>query len=128
LSGSGTKIESQGNCTQASLNGLFGTQAEGVVGIDGRAVSTAEVGIVTFDGKGGVTGTFSTIAGGKSERNSFTGVYEMTEFCFGSAAYKVGDLTYNLNFVVTTGGNQIVYSEVANRYVVTGAGFRVFPK
>ena len=125
LSGYGTKIEGQGSCTAATLNGNYGYQGEGVIAIDGRAVSTAEVGILTFDGKGGVAGTYSNIAGGQATRQSFTGIYEMVpEACFASAAYKIGDLTYQLNFMITSGGNQILYSELASGYVMTGSGVR----
>ncbi len=129
LSGSGTKIESVGSCTAATIAGSYGFQGEGVTVLDGKAVSVADIGVLNFDGKGGMTGSFSTIAGGQAARSEFTGgIYEMTDVCFGSAGYKLGDATYQFNFVVASGSNQILYSELAPSYVVTGVGIRTVLK
>ncbi len=128
LSGTGTKVESQGACTKESLKGTIAYQGEGTVGIDGKAVSQAEIGVVTFDGSGGVSGVLSNIAGGQSNRTEFKGVYDVTDICFGSFGYKVGDDTYQTNFMLTNNGNNMLYSEFGPRYVVTGWGARTFPK
>jgi len=128
LSGNGTKVEGQGACTPSILTGTYGYQGDGVVAMDGKAVSTAEIGILTFDGKGAFSGTSSLISAGQSTRQSFTGTYELTDICFAAAVYKVGDVAYQMNFMVTGGGNQILYSELASGYVATGAGTRTFPK
>ncbi len=124
LVGVGTKVEGKGTCSLATLNGTYGYQGEGVAAINGKSVSTAEIGILTFDGKEGVTGTFSAIGGGQMNRQSFTGTYALSDICFGSAAYKVGDVTYQMNFMVTGGGNQLLYSELAAGAVTTGSGAR----
>ncbi len=128
LAGSGSKIEGQGTCSPASLTGTFGYQGEGVVAVDGKGKSTAEIGILTFDGKGEVKGTFSAISGGQSVRQSFTGVYALGDICYGSAAYNVGGSDYEMNFMVVNSGNQILYSELSSGYVVTGAGVRTVVK
>jgi hypothetical protein len=71
-----------------------------------------------------VTGTFSFIGGGQMTRQSFTGSYALNDLCFGSAVYKVGDVDYQMNFMVTGGGNQLLYSELAAGAVTTGSGAR----
>lgn len=127
LSGYGTKVE--GNCSAASLTGNYGYQGNGVVGVNGRAVSLAEIGVLAFDGKGGFTGTYSIIGGGEQARQSISGVYEVVpEACFATAAYKVGADTYQFNIIITNRGNQILYSEFASAYVATGSGARLFPQ
>jgi hypothetical protein len=124
LVGVGTKVEGKGTCSLATLEGTYGYQGEGVTAINGKSVSTAEIGILTFDGKEGLTGTFSFIGGGQMNRQSFTGKYALTDICFGSATYKVADVDYQMNFMVTGGGNQLLYSELAAGAVTTGSGAR----
>lgn len=124
LVGVGTKVEGKGTCSLATLEGAYGYQGEGVATINGKSVSTAEIGILTFDGKEGVTGAFSAIGGGQMNRQSFTGSYALNDLCFGSAVYKVGDVDYQMNFMVTGGGNQLLYSELAAGAVTTGSGAR----
>ncbi len=124
LVGIGTKVEGKGTCSLATLTGTYGYQGEGVATLNGKSVSTAEIGILTFDGKEGLTGTFSAIGGGQANRQSFTGTYALSDICFGSAAYKVGDATFQMNFMVTNGGNQLLYSESTAGAVTTGSGAR----
>ena len=128
LSGSGSKIDNQGSCSNSSLNGTYGYQGSGTVAVDGKGRSTAEIGIVTFDGNGGMRGTYSNISGGTSERRSFDGVYALGDVCYAAAAYSIEGVAYEMNLMVIGSGNQYLYSEVAPGYVVSGNGTRTTPR
>ena len=125
LSGGGSKIDNQGSCSNSSLNGTYGYQGNGTVAVDGKGRSTAEIGILNFDGSGGMRGTYSFIAAGTAERKSFTGgVYALADVCYAAAAYKIDGLDYELNIMVVGNGNQFLYQEIAPGYVVSGVGSR----
>ena len=40
----------------------------------------------------------------------------------------IGDQTYQMNIMLTSGGNQILYSELSSAYVSTGSGIRTAPR
>jgi hypothetical protein len=72
-SGAGTKIEATGACSTATLNSSFGYFAEGTLTVDGTVIGLGELGILKFDGAGGVTGVYSTSSKGLVERKTFSG-------------------------------------------------------
>ena len=127
-SGNGTKIEAQGACSAATVFGAYGYQGDGQVTVDGKVFSLAEIGILTFNGKGGVTGTYSAVAAGAVERLTFTGSYELAGDCTANLKFTVGSANYLTNFVVANMGNTLFYSEVGPNTVIVGQGARTFPK
>lgn len=126
LSGAGTKIEAQGACSAATLSGAYGYQGDGSVMIENRVLSLAEVGVFTFNGRGGVTGVYSASAAGLVERMTFSGTYEIGANCTGNMKFKVGDADYVTNFAVASAGNTVLYSEVGPNTVITGQAGRTF--
>ncbi|MDZ4801967.1 MAG: hypothetical protein SGI92_27750 [Bryobacteraceae bacterium] len=127
-SGSGTKIEAQGKCSAASVSGAFGYQGDGNITLDGKLQTLVEVGILTFNGTGSVTGTYSAAAGGELERLTFTGTYELGEDCTGNMKFNIAGGAYVNNFVIASGTNTMLYSEVGPNSVITGSGARTTPK
>jgi hypothetical protein len=129
LSGVGTKVEAQGSCSAGMLIGAFGYAGDGsITAADGRAVSIAEIGIITFDGAGNLSGIYSAVADGKSERREYSGVYSVAENCTANAQFKIRDANYNVNFVVANGGGCLSYSEVGPDSVIAGLMTRTFPR
>mgnify|MGYP000322798054 CR=1 FL=1 len=128
LSGAGTKSEGLAACTLASMNAPFGYQSDGLQVINSKTVSTAEVGLFTFDGRGGLSSVGSFVADGTSVVFDAKGTYEMTPECFGVAIYNVGDVSYQVNFMLTSGGNQILFTELAGTYIASGNATRTFPR
>ncbi|MBY0504389.1 MAG: hypothetical protein K2X03_10785 [Bryobacteraceae bacterium] len=128
LSGAGTKSEGLAACNLASMNATFGYQSDGLQVVNAKTVSTAEVGLMTFDGRGGLSAGGSFVSEGNSVLYDAKGTYEMTPECFGVAVYKVGEVTYQVNFMLTSGGNQIIFTELAGTYIASGSGTRTFPR
>ena len=126
LAGAGTKIEAQGACSAATLSGAYGYQGDGSVMLENRVLSLAEVGVFTFNGRGGVTGVYSASAAGLVERMTFSGAYEIADNCTGNIQFKVGEASYVTNFAVASGGNVLLYSEVGPTTVITGNAGRTF--
>ncbi len=125
LSGNGSKIDNQGTCSNSSLSGAYGYQGNGTIAVDGKGRSFAEIGLLTFNGSGGVTGTYSFVGAGTAERRSFTGgVYALGDICCAAAVYKVDGVDYEMNIFVVGGGNGFYYQEIAPGYVASGIGAR----
>lgn len=126
--GNGTKIEAQGKCNAATLSGTYGYQGTGDITLDGKTHSLVEIGIMSFDGAGSVTATYSAAAAGAVERLTFTGKYELGEDCTANFSFTVAGSNYVTNFVVANGGNSLYYSEVGPATAITGSGVRTNPK
>lgn len=125
--GNGTKIEGQ-SCSPAAIAGAFGYQGQGSTSSDGRVFSLSEVGQLTFDAAGKITGVYSASSGGRVERREISGTFEVAADCTANASYKVGEVSYLMNFVVANNGNTFAYSETGGGTTITGAGARLFPR
>jgi hypothetical protein len=125
LSGNGAKIDNQGSCSNSSLNGVYGYQGDGTIAVDGKGRSFAEIGLLTFNGSGGMTGTYSFVGAGTAERKSFTGgVYALGDVCYAAGGYTIDGVTYEMNIFVVGSGNNFYYQEIAPGYVASGFGSR----
>jgi hypothetical protein len=79
ISGEARKQFTEGKCSNASLNGIYGLHATGpVIGIG----DFAAVGRFTFDGKGNLTGkVFFRVNGNNGETPEFMGTYSVNPDC-----------------------------------------------
>ena len=127
-SGTGTKIEALGACSVSSLSGLYGYGGQGSITANGTVVSLGEIGVLTFDGKGAVSGTYSASTAGVVERRDYKGTYEIGTACTGNAKFSVNGADYVMNFVISQSGNGYNYSVTGAGLVLTGSGARMFAK
>ena len=127
-SGAGTKIEATGACSTATLNSSFGYFAEGTLTVDGTVIGLGELGLLKFDGAGGVTGVYSASSKGLVERKTFTGRYEVAGDCTATATFKIDGVDYLMNYVVASSGNAFALSISGGGSVLTGQGARQVPR
>jgi hypothetical protein len=82
-----------GACSNESLHGTYGYFSQGFVSVTADIspalfLPQAQTGLVTFDGKGNSSGTYtinSTDAAGGVGRGTFTGTYAINSDCTGTA-------------------------------------------
>lgn len=84
--------EGEGGCSDASLKGTVAFSCSGTVGITSTSagVPASGVGIFTFDGKGGGSGTQTVVADGAifvGPLAPFTGTYTVNPDCTASATF-----------------------------------------
>ncbi len=127
-SGGGTKIENQGACSAATLDGSFGYFAEGTITSDAGVSGLGELGVLQFDGRGGVTGVYSASLGGLVERKTYNGKYEVGQDCTANAQFTISGANYLMNFTIASTGNTFVFSIAGGGAVLTGQGSRIFPR
>lgn len=127
-SGGGSKIEGQGACSPASLKASYGYFAEGSLTADGAVIGIGELGVLKFDGTGGVTGVYSASAAGVVERKTYDGKYEVAQDCTANAKFTINGAEYVMNLVVANSGNTFAFSIAGGGSVLTGQGARQFPQ
>jgi hypothetical protein len=122
---------SSGACSNASLNGVYGSLATGFVILnpDGTRLATplpvAVIASFSYDGAGAVTA--SSIASYGAGGTSYTGVgtYTVNPDCQGTATITTSDgETGNTAFVVVDGGRAVYFVGLDNDDVFTGSSVR----
>jgi len=116
-----TQAEGKATCTVAGVKGTYGIQAEGVfLGVGAVALD----GLLTFDGKGNVSGTESgSIAGQIFTAASVSGSYTIKPNCTGTAAFSIsGEPTLHSSLVMTNGAKNMLVLETDSSTVVAGSG------
>ena len=119
-------------CSNAMLRGTFvytfaGFSANPAMG------PGAELGVQTFDGRGGTTATATLSANGNIYKLTIKGTYIVNDDCTGTFTLQVSPFgfTNNVFFVIDNGGNGFQFMEVNPNQgsigVVTGVGRRQFP-
>jgi len=118
-----------GACSNESLHGTYGYFSQGFVSVTADIspalfLPQAQTGLVTFDGKGNSSGTYtinSTDPAGGVGRGTFTGTYAINSDCTGMAEVLI-DMggSVHLDFMVlsltefvsinTDVGNSVIYS------------------
>ncbi len=119
-------------CNNTMLRGTFVYTLAGVSAkaADGPA---AELGIQTFDGRGGTTATATLSVNGTIYKLTITGTYKVNDDCTGTFTLQVSPFgfTNNIFFVIDNGGNGFQFMEVnPNQSTIgafTGVGRRQFP-
>ncbi len=104
-------VHAQGGCSDATLTGnypfvLSGASTPGHSVTGKNNVPTAAVGVLTFDGAGGLALTYTVVFNGKATTASDTGTYTVNSDCTGTFT----DTTINVHFnLVTVGGGTEVF-------------------
>lgn len=125
-----TKANDKG-CTDHMLRGAFAYTSTGsAVAPPVIAGPAVEVGLQTFDGRGGTTVTATLSANGNLVQfNNITGTYTVNSDCTGTFELQVApDFTLHVFFVIDDGGNGFQAIETEPGLVITRIGRRVFPK
>ena len=108
-------------CSVATLRGSYGIQSTGSIVAFGPVGPVAEVGVIKFDGAGGVSQTTTVSLNGMivTNRSSISGSYEVSSDCTGDLSLVLpapgGTITSTSHFVVVDHGKEV-------RLVNTGAG------
>jgi hypothetical protein len=105
----GPVVHAQSGCSVATLAGTYGFNNPGFVTADhsvkGAEVPFAAVGVLTLDGAGNVSGTYTlAIKGEISSGNTVSGTYTVNSDCTGSTTVQGAP---NSNFVILGGGTEI---------------------
>jgi hypothetical protein len=105
-------------CTNAILNGRYGVLHDGVV--FGEAGHLAEVGVVTFDGKGrwALEATLVRQGSGLGHTSAHDATYTVNRDCTGSAELHRSE-TFTFDFVVLDGGERLLQIATRPDRVVT---------
>jgi len=108
-------------CSVSTLNGSFGVATSGSIVAFGPIGPVAEVGVIKFDGAGGVSQTTTVSLNGTiiPNRSSVSGSYEVNPDCTGDLSVELpapgGTITSTSHFVIVDHGMEI-------RLINTGAG------
>jgi|ERR1700746_1819087 hypothetical protein len=108
-------------CSVSTLKGSFGIATSGSIVAFGPVGPVAEVGVIKFDGAGGVSQTTTVSLNGTilPNRSTISGSYVVNSDCTGDVSLVLpvpgGTITSTLHFVIVDHGKEI-------RLVNTGAG------
>src|SRR5438309_9382751 len=99
-----TAVHAQGGCSNATLTGNYAFIYSGAFSPSGRGKNTfgdAAVGVLTLDGAGNLSLTYTDVSNGQVIRTSVpdTGNYTLNSDCTGSLTYAIIDLHSNLSSV-----------------------------
>jgi hypothetical protein len=117
-------------CSNATLKGTFSQKGTGVI-TDPPAFAgpMANVGTLTFDGNGAVTGALISSLNGTIVPATETGTYRVNPDCTGTYTVQISPLgiTANAFFVIDDGGNEIQIITTDPGVVITCTARRQFP-
>jgi hypothetical protein len=111
---------SRHHCTNKILTGIYGLSFSGSVFVLGPGAGTAQL---TFDGAGGLTGSYTETVDGTLKHGQFTGTYAVNADCTTSATVTglvPGSWTVNLDGTIVEHGHRIYMVETDDGTAVTG--------
>ncbi len=117
-------------CTNATLNGTFSQRGTGVIiSPASLAGPMANVGTLTFDGAGAVTGVLVNSLNGTTVPATEKGTYHVNADCTGTYTVQISPLgiTGNAYFVITDLANEIQIITTDPGLVVVCVARRQFP-
>jgi len=120
VQGGTAQAQGKETCTEAGLTATMGIQAAGVfIGTGAVALD----GLVTFDGKGDVSGTVSgSLAGDIFTGQSVSGRYTVASNCTGTTSFTLLGQTLTTDFVMTDGAQHLLVLQTNSETVVSGQG------
>ena len=117
-------------CSDATLKGTFAQKGTGVIiAPPSLAGPMANVGTLTFDGNGAVTGTLINSLNGNIVPATETGTYKVDPDCTGTYTVQISPLgiTGNAFFVIDESGNELQIITTDPGVVITCVARRQFP-
>ena len=117
-------------CTNATLNGTFSQKGSGVILTPPSiAGPIANVGTLTFDGRGGLTGTVVNSLSGNTVAATEKGTYHVNSDCTGTYTVLISPLgiTGNAFFVIDSQANEIQILTTDPGAVILCVARRQFP-
>ena len=119
-------------CNNAMLRGTFVYSLAGFSANPAEGPA-AEIGVQSFDGRGGTTATATLSVNGNIYKLTIKGTYIVNDDCTGTFTLQVSPFgfTNNVFFVIDNGGNGFQFMEVNPNQgsigAFTGVGRRQFP-
>ena len=129
--GIATTAKAQGpQCSNASLQGTYAQKGTGVITAPpDMAGPLANVGTLTFDGNGNVTGVLVNSLNGTTVQTTETGTYKVNSDCTGTYTVQLAPLgiTTNAFFVIGDSLNEIQIISTDPGGVITCVARKLFP-
>lgn len=124
-------VHAQSGCSVATLNGRYALTSSGFTpkGSVGTPLPAAVVGVVTFDGAGNLSATYTDVSPGKPYyvplEGAGSGTYTVNSDCTGSASCTAGDCAgVAWNTVIIGDGTEVFGTTTAPFLLVTTADFK----
>lgn len=117
-------------CTNATIKGTFSQRGSGfITAPPSLAGPLANVGTLTFDGEGGVTGVVTNSINGNIVSATETGTYKVNRDCTGTYTVQIAPLgiTGTAYFVIDSNGDEIQIVTTDQGVVVLCVAKRQFP-
>jgi hypothetical protein len=121
-------------CSLQTIQGSYGTSTTGSIVSAGPIGQVADVGVITFDGKGGVSQTTTVSLNGMiiPSRSSLSGSYEVNSDCTGDISLTLptptGTTTSTSKFVVIRNGEELLTINTGTGRVLSGSAKRQYPR
>jgi hypothetical protein len=114
-------VHAQAGCSNATLTGNYGFNNPGFTtpdhSVKGAEVPFASVGVLAFDGAGGISANYTlALRGGISPGQSGTGTYTVNSDCTGSISFPT---IVDFNIVVIGGGTEVFGIETTPSFTGT---------
>jgi len=113
-----------GACSNSSLNGAYPYLLSGTVKSGNANVSYQELGKLSLDGKGGITGSSTTSTAGVIAPTSFSGSYSVQSNCAGTGSWSANSQTTTFSFQIVNGGSLVLVAVTVAGSVVDGRFYR----
>ena len=124
-------VHAQGGCSVATLNGRYAFSSSGFTpkGSMGDLLPAVAVGVVTFDGAGNLSTTYTDVSPGKPTYIPLEGIgsgtYSVNSDCTGSASCTAGNCAgITWNTVIISDGTEVFGTTTAPFLLVTTADFK----
>lgn len=117
----------QSGCSVATITGSYAVSAPGFASPgrspNGNEVPLDAVGVMTFDGAGAVSTTYTLAENGVIvPGRTSSGSYTVSSDCTGSITFTAGDFTPNFNIVIIGGGTEFFGIETTPGFTGTMDG------
>jgi hypothetical protein len=117
-----TVVRAQTGCSATSLSVPYSYNFSGTFYDEaGDILSYGDVGIMSADGNGKLTGSDTVSNDGTIRQRTFTGTYTVNASCSGSAKFQFSDgRKTSMDFALGNGGKAINFIDTDNDVIVTG--------
>jgi len=116
-----SQLNAQGQCTNATMHGVYAMSASGSLG----GIPVAVIARVVYDGRGQATAIETVSVGGAIYTDvSATGTFTVNSDCTGSKTFTSPLGVSNYNFVITPDGSRITWIETDSGTILNGEANR----